>query len=110
MSQLNKQKAEDQKNEAAKLRGKESLLKDFDAKIEEKENCNFRLNHQSQKRYTRTKMVKERKARENSYNDKNFKMKLTGIHGADLPSFHQTNKEWWKVREGYKQNPKNTSH
>lgn len=110
MTQLRQKREEDKSKEAGKLKGKEALLKEFDAKIEEKENCYFRLNYKSQKRYNRTKMLKERKTRENSYNDKHFEMKLNGIHGAELPSFYQTNKEWWKVRDGYKQNPKNASH
>lgn len=55
-------------------------------------------------------MNKERTEKENKYNEDNFKLKILGIHGGDLPQFHRTNKEWWKLRDGYVENAANNSH
>jgi hypothetical protein len=55
-------------------------------------------------------MDKERTDKENKYNEQHFKLKILGVHGGDLPQFHQTNKEWWKLRDNYVENPINNSH
>jgi hypothetical protein len=55
-------------------------------------------------------MVKNRTEKGNQYNDENFKLKILGVHGGDLPQFHQTNQEWWKIKENYVENPTNKSH
>jgi hypothetical protein len=54
-------------------------------------------------------MQKNRKDKENEYNHQHFKLKIKGVHGGDIPLFQQTNKEWWKLRDGYNSNPRNTS-
>jgi hypothetical protein len=55
-------------------------------------------------------MVKNRAEKGNQYNDENFKLKILGVHGGDLPQFHHTNQEWWKAKENYVENPTNKSH
>lgn len=85
-------------------------IREFDSKVNNKENMFTRKNFQKCKRYTRTKMLKERTEFNNSYNAEHFKLKMLGVHGGELPSFYQTNKEWWKQRKGYVENPNNISH
>lgn len=110
MTELRKSRIQQKADENAVFKGKEKMLKEFDAKIEEKENCIYRKNYVKHKRYTRSKMIKDRNDRENSYNAEHFQMKLTGIHNEEPPKFYKTNKEWWKIRDGYVEQPKNVSH
>ena len=93
-----------------KFHGKVKSIREFDSKVEIKENVIYNKNWKKNKRYTRTEMIKNRKDKENEYNKQHFKLKMIGVHGQDLPTFAQTNKEWWKLRDGYKSNPKNISH
>ena len=53
--------------------------------------------------------IKDQKRKEiNEYNIKTFSSQALGVHGHELPKFSEseTNKEFWKLKEGYCENPK----
>ena len=53
--------------------------------------------------------IKDQKRREiNEYNIKTFSSQALGVHGHELPKFSEseTNKEFWKLKDGYCENPK----
>ena len=53
--------------------------------------------------------IKDQKRKEiNEYNIKTFSHQALGVHGHELPKFSEseTNKEFWKLKEGYCENPK----
>ena len=53
--------------------------------------------------------IKGQKRREiNEYNIKTFSSQALGVHGHELPKFSEseTNKEFWKLKDGYCENPK----
>ena len=53
--------------------------------------------------------IKDQKRREiNEYNIKTFSSQALGVHGHELPKFSEseTNKEFWKLKDGYYENPK----
>lgn len=107
-NQLQMRRLSDSKKPPEGMR-KERTLKDFDKRVEEKENSYFRMNYQQGKRKTRSKMVQQRTIRENEYNKNNFKQKIQGVNGPNIPSFYKTDKMWWKKKDRYIQNPKNIS-
>jgi hypothetical protein len=53
--------------------------------------------------------IKDQKRREaNEYNIKTFSNQALGVHGHELPKFSESEKykEFWKLKEGYCENPK----
>ena len=54
-------------------------------------------------------MLIDRRNKENEYNEKYFKQKGRGASGEDLPSYYKTNKEWWKLKSNYVDEPANIS-
>ena len=53
--------------------------------------------------------IKDQKRKEiNEYNIKTFSSQALGVHGHELPKFSEseTNKEFWKLKDGYCENPK----
>jgi hypothetical protein len=82
-SDLIKSQNRQRSNENLKFKGKERTLRDFDSKIEQKENCYFRMNYKKGDRYTRTKMLISRRDQEIAYNSKNFKINRSLIYQFD---------------------------
>ena len=52
--------------------------------------------------------IKDKNRKEiNEYNIKTFSSQALGVHGHELPKFAESeNKEFWKLKEGYCENPK----
>lgn len=46
----------------------------------------------------------------NDYNMRMFSNLSIGVHGKELPKFYENSQEYWKMKETYKENPKNTSN
>lgn len=80
------------------MKGKVKSIRDFDAKIEKKENSILCLGHKQTKGYTKRKMLQERRKTENEYNAAHFKLKPSKMHRGELPTFFETQKEWWKLK------------
>lgn len=93
-----------------KFHGKVKSIREFDSKIDIKEEIIYKKNLSKSNRFTRTEMINNRRNKENEYNQQHFRLKIKGVHGGEIPLFQQTNKEWWKLRDSYKVNPRNTSH
>lgn len=57
--------------------------------------------------------IKEKRRNESlEYNLKTFSKQTIGVHGHELPKFSENEelKEYWKNKEGYKENPDINSH
>ncbi|CAI2363543.1 unnamed protein product [Moneuplotes crassus] len=107
-TQLQTRRLSETRKENAKIKTQKKL-EDFDRGIIDKENSYFRMNYQPEVRRTRSNLIQNRTNRENEYNQKHFKLKVLGVNGPDIPSFYKTNKEWWKKRKEYVENPRNKS-
>ena len=60
---------------------------------------------------TYSEIKKKRRQDILDYNTKHFSLKPIGVHGHELPKFsaNEDTKEFWKLKEGYCENPKFTS-
>ena len=60
---------------------------------------------------TYTKLKEMRRIKQNEYNLKTFADHPKGVHGHELPKFsaNENTKEFWKLQDGYVENPKHKS-
>lgn len=73
-----------------------------------KEDCIFRLGDVDNRK-TKDILVENRKREMLENNMRVFGNVSIGIHGKELPKFHQSMAEWWKTREGFNEKPHETS-
>ena len=61
--------------------------------------------------FTYTKLKEIRRIKQNEYNLKTFADHPKGVHGHELPKFsaNENTKEFWKLQDGYVENPKHIS-
>ena len=61
--------------------------------------------------FTYTKLKEIRRLKQNEYNLKTFAEHPKGVHGHELPKFsaNENTKEFWKLQDGYVENPKHKS-
>ena len=61
--------------------------------------------------FTYTKLKEMRRIKQNEYNLKTFAERPKGVHGHELPKFsaNENTKEFWKLQDGYVENPKHKS-
>ncbi len=61
--------------------------------------------------FTFTKLKEIRRIKQNEYNLKTFADHPKGVHGHELPKFsaNENTKEFWKLQDGYVENPKHKS-
>ena len=61
--------------------------------------------------FTYTKLKEQRRLKQNEYNLKTFADHPKGVHGHELPKFsaNENTKEFWKLQDGYVENPKHKS-
>lgn len=97
------------KHDVEKYKDRVKSVQEFDSKVNQKENAFNSKNYKKYKRYTCTAMLIERKNKEKEYNEKNFRLKIIGVNGDKIPSYYKTNKDWWKLRQDYVEQPANTS-
>jgi hypothetical protein len=78
------------------------------ARLNEREDEVFALLYSDQDRFCLTKLKNQRKKENLEYNLNTFSRKTIGVHGHELPKFseNEENKEYWKNKEGYVENPK----
>ena len=71
----------------------------------------FEKLYQKNEGQTLKKLKEERKKKDNEYNLKTFADHPIGVHGHPIPKFSESNdkKEFWKLQEGYVENPKHIS-
>ena len=77
-------------------------------RLNEREDEIFAKLYSDKERLTYTKIKNQKKKEINDYNIKTFSHQALGVHGHELPKFSEseTNKEFWKLKEGYCENPK----
>jgi hypothetical protein len=80
-------------------------------RLKQREDEIFDKLFQSEDGFTLTKLKEQRRLKLNEYNLKTFSEHPKGVHGQELPKFssHENTKEFWKLREGYVENPKHQS-
>ena len=80
-------------------------------RLKQREDEIFNKLFQSEEGFTLTKLKAQRRNRLNNYNLKTFSDHPKGVHGHELPKFStsENTKEFWKLREGYVENPKHSS-
>ena len=80
-------------------------------RLKEREDEIFNKLFQSEEGFTLTKLKAQRRNKLNNYNLKTFSEHPKGVHGHELPKFssNENTKEFWKLREGYVENPKHSS-
>ena len=66
---------------------------------------------QKEEGFTFTKLKEIRRLKQNEYNLKTFADHPKGVHGHELPKFssNENTKEFWKLQDGYVENPKHKS-
>ena len=66
---------------------------------------------QKEEGMTYTKLKEMRRIKQNEYNLKTFADHPKGVHGHELPKFsaNENTKEFWKLQDGYVENPKHKS-
>ena len=71
----------------------------------------FEKLYQKNERQTLTKLKDERRKKDNEYNLKTFADHPVGVHGQPIPKFSESadKKEFWKLQDGYVENPKHIS-
>ena len=77
-------------------------------RLNDRENEIFYKIYSEKEGQTYTKIKEQKKKETNEFNLKVFSKQTIGVHGHDLPKFSQSksNKEFWKLKEGYCENPK----
>ena len=80
-------------------------------RLKQREDEIFNKLFQSEEGFTLTKLKEQRRLELNKYNLKTFAHRPRGVHGHELPKFsaNENTKEFWKLREGYVENPKHKS-
>ena len=80
-------------------------------RLKQREDEIFNKLFQSEEGFTLTKLKAQRRNKLNNYNLKTFAERPKGVHGHELPKFStsENTKEFWKLREGYVENPKHSS-
>ena len=77
-------------------------------RLNEREDEIFAKLYSDKERLTYSKIKEKKRTEINEYNIKTFSSQALGVHGHELPKFaeSETNKEFWKLKEGYCENPK----
>ena len=80
-------------------------------RLKQREDEIFNKLYQSDEGFTLTKLKEQRRMKLNEYNLKTFSEHPKGVHGHELPKFskNENTKEFWKLREGFVENPKHSS-
>ena len=80
-------------------------------RLKQREDEIFNKLYNSEDGFTYTKLKEQRRLKLNEYNLKTFSDHPKGVHGHALPKFssNENTKEFWKLREGYVENPKHIS-
>ena len=80
-------------------------------RLKQREDEIFNKLFQSEEGFTLTKLKEQRRLELNKYSLKTFAHRPRGVHGHELPKFStsENTKEFWKLREGYVENPKHKS-
>ena len=80
-------------------------------RLKQREDEIFNKLFQSEEGFTLTKLKEQRRLQLHKYNLKTFAEHPKGVHGHELPKFStsEKTKEFWKLREGYVENPKHKS-
>jgi len=80
-------------------------------RLKQREDEIFDKLFQSEDGFTLSKLKEQRRLKLNEYNLKTFSEHPKGVHGQELPKFsaNENTKEFWKLREGYVENPKHKS-
>ena len=79
-------------------------------RLQEREDCVLRLGHKDYERKTKVGIAEQRKQEMIDYNIKTFGAQAIGVHGKELPKFHQSAvQQWWKLHPGYNLSPTNVS-
>ena len=80
-------------------------------RLKQREDEIFNKLFQSEEGFTLTKLKEQHRLELNKYNLKTFAHRPRGVHGHELPKFsaNENTKEFWKLREGYVENPKHKS-
>lgn len=77
--------------------------------FQERENNFIRIIPESSNCKTKKKLLEQRKLETNQINLKTFSNLTIGIHGKELPKFSENLEEYWKVRNEWKESPKNST-
>ena len=77
-------------------------------RLNERENEIFAKIYTDKEGLTYSKIKDQKRKETNEYNIKTFSHQALGVHGHELPKFSESenNKEFWKLKEGYCENPK----
>ena len=80
-------------------------------RLKQREDEIFDKLFQSEEGFTLNKLKEQRRLKLNEYNLKTFSEHPKGVHGHELPKFsaNENTKEFWKLREGFVENPKHKS-
>lgn len=80
-------------------------------RFKEREDCYLRIAYKEVDGMTKRQVEEERKKEMIDYNMKTFGKVSIGVHGKELPKFSQdhTVKEWWKLKQGYVEQPEKIS-
>lgn len=81
------------------------------SRLNEREDEVFALLYSDKERFSLSKLKNLRRKENLDYNLNTFSRKTIGVHGHELPKFseNEENKEYWKNRDGYVENPKISS-
>ena len=90
--------------------GKKLMNVNFKNEVErlnEREDEIFAKMYSNEDRKTFTKIKEQRRKETNDYNIKTFSKQTIGVHGHELPKFSENEKmkEWWKLKDDYKEKP-----
>ena len=90
--------------------GKKLMNVNFKNEVErlnEREDEIFAKMYSNEDRKTFTKIKEQRRKETNEYNIKTFSKQTIGVHGHELPKFSENEKmkEWWKLKDDYKEKP-----
>ena len=98
--------------EFKKTEAKQGLHKDMMQRLKEREDAYIRIAYKEEDGKTKHQLEEERRREMLEYNMKTFGKVSIGVHGKELPKFSesQSNKEWWKTRAGYSDQPLYKSH
>ena len=77
-------------------------------RLNERENEIFAKIYTDKEGLTYSKIKDQKRKETNEYNIKTFSHQALGVHGHELPKYSESekNKEFWKLKEGYCENPK----
>ena len=77
-------------------------------RLNDREDEIFAKLYSDKERLTYSKIKEQKRKEINEFNIKTFSSQALGVHGHELPKFSEseTNKEFWKFKDGYCENPK----